>query len=62
LQKVGRDNLIVIATKTKTKLKGLEGRPQIVDSGDAELNHRLSGLIRVVTGYRDAVLYRLADY
>lgn len=57
---MGRDNLIVIATKTK--LKGLEGRPLIVDSGDAELNHRLSGLIWVMTGYRDAVLYQVADY
>ncbi len=60
LRRIGRDNLIVVASKTK--LKALEGRPLIVDSGDGELNHQLSGLIRVITGYKDAVLYRVADY
>ena len=60
LHKVGREHLIVIATKSK--LKTLEGRPLIVDSGDSVLNHQLSGLIRVITGYKDAVLYRVADY
>lgn len=60
LRLVGRENLIVIATKTK--LKALEGRPLVVDSGDPALNHELAGLIRVITGYRDAVLYRVADY
>ncbi len=60
LRRIGRDNLLVIATKSK--IKALEGRPLIVDSGDPELNHTLSGLIRVVTGYRDAILYRVADY
>ena len=60
LRRVGRDNLRVIATKSK--LKALQGRPLIVDSGDPALNHQLAGLIRVITGYRDAVLYRVADY
>ncbi|MBR9868600.1 MAG: ATP-NAD kinase family protein [Oceanospirillales bacterium] len=60
LKRIGRENIIVVATKSK--IKALEGRPLIVDSGDAELNHQLSGLIRIVTGYRDAILYRVADY
>lgn len=60
LRRLGRDNIIVIATKSK--IKELEGRPLIVDSGDVELNHKMSGLIRVVTGYRDSILYRVADY
>ncbi|BBB26475.1 ATP-NAD kinase family protein [Amphritea japonica] len=60
LRRLGRDNIIVVATKSK--LKELDGRPLIVDSGDVELNHQLSGLIRIITGYRDAVLYRVADY
>ena len=59
LRRLGRDNIIVVATKSK--IKALEGRPLIVDSGDPELNHQLAGLIRVVTGYRDAILYRVAD-
>jgi len=60
LRRVGRENLIVIATKAK--LKALQGRPLIIDSGDPALNHQFSGLMRVVTGYRDAVLYRVADF
>nr|WP_320134862.1 ATP-NAD kinase family protein [uncultured Amphritea sp.] len=59
LRRLGRENIILVATKSK--IKALEGRPLIVDSGDLELNHQLAGLIRVVTGYRDAILYRVAD-
>ena len=57
LRRVGRDNLYLVATRTK--LKALEGRPLIVDSGDPELDRAFSGLIPVNTGYRDAVLYRI---
>ncbi len=60
LSRVGRENLLVLATKTK--LKELEGRPLLVDSGDDVLNRQLSGVIRVITGYHDAVLYRVATY
>lgn len=55
LRRVGRDNLVVIATKTK--LAGLNGRPLLVDTGDEALNRELEGYLRVVTGYRDAVMY-----
>lgn len=60
LKRLGRENIIVVATKSK--IKALEGRPLIVDSGDPQLNHQLAGLIRVHTGYHDAILYRVADY
>ena len=60
LKRLGKANMNVIATKTK--LQALEGRPLIVDSGDPELNHLLSGVIKVTTGYHDSVLYRVADY
>jgi len=59
LKRLGKQNLIVVATKTK--LKALEGRPLIVDSIDPEVNQMLSGLIGVTTGYHDSVLYRVAD-
>lgn len=57
LRRVGRDNLYLVATRTK--LNALEGRPLVVDSGDPELDREFTGLIRVNTGYRDAVLYRV---
>ena len=59
LRAVGRDNLIVVASKTK--ITELDGRPLLVDSGDAELDEQWSGFIRVVTGYRDAILYPLSN-
>lgn len=59
LRDVGRDNLVVIATKTK--ITELGGRPLLVDSGDAELDAQWSGFIRVITGYRDEILYPLSN-
>lgn len=59
LRAVGRDNLIVVATKTK--ITELDGRPLLVDSGDPELDENWSGFIRVITGYRDAILYPLSN-
>jgi len=55
LKKIGKDNILVIATKTK--LKALNGRPLIVDTGDLALDKSLSGHIKVITGYHDQVLY-----
>lgn len=60
LKRLGKQNINVIATKTK--LQALDGRPLIVDSGDPEVNQLLSGVIPVITGYHDSVLYRVADY
>lgn len=51
----GIDNLLVVATKTK--LKTLDGRPFLLDSGDADLDQELSGLRRVLSGYREEMLY-----
>lgn len=58
IRRIGRDHLIVVATRTK--LKELEGRPLLVDTGDPELDRELCGLIPVVTGYEDEVLYRVS--
>lgn len=54
---LGRDNIIIVATKTK--LAALQGRPLISDSGDADLDAALSGLMPVITGFNDKVLYPL---
>jgi predicted polyphosphate/ATP-dependent NAD kinase len=55
VREVGLDNLLVVATKTK--LKTLAGRPFLLDSGDAELDQQLTGLRRVLSGYREEMLY-----
>ncbi|MDP5210040.1 ATP-NAD kinase family protein [Microbulbifer sp. 2205BS26-8] len=59
LRAVGRDHLMVVATKSK--ISELGGRPLLMDSGDPGLDWQWSGFIRVVTGYRDAILYPLGN-
>ena len=55
IRAVGLDNLLVVATKTK--LRSLAGRPFLVDTGDSSLDSELSGLRRVLSGYREEMLY-----
>ena len=55
LSQLDKDDIFIIATKTK--LKELDGKSLIVDSDDSEQNQRLAGVIRVITGYEDFVLY-----
>lgn len=51
----GWDAFEIIATKTK--LKQLNKRPLLTDTGDCELDQRLAGRKKVITGYRDYVSY-----
>jgi predicted polyphosphate/ATP-dependent NAD kinase len=57
LRRVGRENIIIIATKEK--LVSLSGRPLLVDTGDEALNQELSGYMRVTTGYRDYLMCKV---
>lgn len=57
IRAVGLDNIIVIASKTK--LETLGNRPILVDTGDIELDQALCGMVRVITGYEDAVFVRV---
>lgn len=59
IRHVGKENIIILATKTK--LKALEGRPLIVDSDDPKLDGELCGYYKVVTGYHDYVMYQVAN-
>lgn len=59
IRRVGKNNIYIVATKTK--LKELEGRPLLVDTGDAGLDDELSGTTEVITGYEDRVLYRVGS-
>lgn len=56
---IGRENIMLVASKSK--LQSLMGRPLIVDSGNPSFDSKMSGLIPVITGYRDLVLYSVAD-
>ncbi len=57
IKAVGRENICLLATKTK--IQQLAGRPLISDSGDPQLDQSLQGMIKVLCGYNDYVMYRL---
>lgn len=57
IRSVGTDNIIIIATNEK--LRSLDKRPMIADTGDVALDQQLSGLYSVITGYEQKTLYQL---
>jgi len=57
LAAAGRDGIMVAATPSK--LASLQGRPLLVDSGDAALDMELSGYLSVVTGPDERTIYRV---
>jgi predicted polyphosphate/ATP-dependent NAD kinase len=59
IRKVLKENIIVVATSEK--LSALRGRPLLVDTGDADCDSYLPGYYRVITGYREATVYRVTD-
>jgi predicted polyphosphate/ATP-dependent NAD kinase len=59
IKNLGLSNIHIIATKTK--LKALAGRPLLVDSGDPQLDQELTGLVPVICGFHDVVLYPLGN-
>ncbi|MFT4993776.1 MAG: putative polyphosphate/ATP-dependent NAD kinase [Paraglaciecola sp.] len=52
---IGRENILTIASKNK--LQALGNKPLIADTGDLALDAELAGVIPVITGYHDQVLY-----
>lgn len=58
IKKVGKENLIVLATPNKIASIGI-GEPLRLDTGDAETNELLSGYIRVITGYAEEAVVKL---
>lgn len=59
LRKVGKENIQVIASQDK--LIALESSPLRVDTGDSELDCELSGIIKVVTGYKERTMYKITN-
>ncbi|RTE87389.1 MULTISPECIES: ATP-NAD kinase family protein [Gammaproteobacteria] len=60
LRLIDRSNVHIVATKEK--LKALNGRPLIVDSGQNDVDDLWAGLISVVTGYHDRTMVTIAAF
>jgi predicted polyphosphate/ATP-dependent NAD kinase len=58
IRQVGKDNIIVVSTVGK--INSLRGRSLLVDTGDRTTDERLTGYLRVVTGYNEEIVYRAA--
>ncbi|MDP6807449.1 MAG: hypothetical protein QGH96_07005 [Desulfobacterales bacterium] len=58
IKKIGAENIIVVALRNK--LTSLERRPLLVDTGDKEVDKMLKGYVKVVTGYREEMVYKIS--
>ncbi len=58
IRRLGKAGIDILASRTK--LGTLNGRPLVVDTGDAALDRALCGLWPVISGYEDTLLYRVA--
>jgi len=58
LTTVGLENIIIVATNEK--LRTLEKRPLIADTGDNNVDKKLAGLHTVITGYEQKTLVQIA--
>jgi len=58
IRRVGSDNIIVIATPSK--IYSLMLKPLLVDTGDEEVDQRLRGYRKVVTGYGEETVCKVS--
>lgn len=59
INRLERKDIHLLATPQK--IHSLGGRPFLVDTGDRETDGRLHGYYRVITGFRESVIYRVAS-
>lgn len=58
LEQIRVENILVMATPGK--LHSLKGQPLRVDTGEPEMDRRLSGYIRIITGIKEEMVYPIS--
>ena len=53
-----KNDIMLLATPQK--IHSLKGQPFLIDTGSRRIDSRLSGYHRVITGYRDSVIYKVS--
>lgn len=58
VREVGAKNMIIAATRNK--LLTFLHQPLLVDTGDASLDAELCGYVRIITSYRESIMYKIS--
>ncbi len=65
IQQIGRDSQDlkdhILVVSTPDKINALKGRPLLVDTGDKAVDQRLAGYIKLISGYDEAIIYKVSD-
>ena len=56
LNTIEKKNIFILATMQK--LISLKGRPLLVDTGNVDLNRKLAGYYKIITGYHHSTVYK----
>jgi predicted polyphosphate/ATP-dependent NAD kinase len=57
LGRIGKGGVWIVAAKNK--INDLRGRPLLLDSGDRDIDRNFSGYYRIMTGYNEAIIYKV---
>ncbi|MEG2317981.1 MAG: ATP-NAD kinase family protein [Rikenellaceae bacterium] len=58
VREVGVKNIIIVATRSK--LLTFLHQPLLVDTGDVSLDEELCGYVRIITSYKESIMYKIA--